>query len=58
VEPIPDEFPKIDGAEIAATTYGRRVAGDFYDFFRRRKRSFALSEQNSLRGLTSTNPKP
>jgi phosphoserine phosphatase RsbU/P len=34
VEPIPDEFPKIDGAEIAATTYGRRVAGDFYDSLR------------------------
>jgi phosphoserine phosphatase RsbU/P len=28
------EFPKIDGAEIAATTFGKRVAGDFYDFLR------------------------
>src|SRR5580698_9113683 len=34
VESIPGEFPKIDGAEIAATTYGRRVAGDFYDSLR------------------------
>src|SRR5580704_2394970 len=34
VEPAPDEFPKIDGAEIAATTYGKRVAGDFYDSLR------------------------
>src|SRR5579863_3997782 len=34
VEPVAEEFPKIDGAEIAATTYGRRVAGDFYDSVR------------------------
>jgi phosphoserine phosphatase RsbU/P len=27
-------FPKIVGAEIAATTYGNRVAGDFYDSLR------------------------
>ena len=31
LEPVPGDFPKIDGAEIAATTYGKRVAGDFYD---------------------------
>ena len=34
LEPVPGEFPKIDGAEIAATTYGKRVAGDFYDSLR------------------------
>ena len=34
VEPVPGEFPQIDGAEIAATTYGKRVAGDFYDSLR------------------------
>src|ERR1700677_2580819 len=34
LEPVPSEFPKIDGAEIAATTYGPRVAGDFYDSLR------------------------
>jgi serine phosphatase RsbU (regulator of sigma subunit) len=34
VEPVPGEFPEIEGAEIAATTYGRRVAGDFYDSLR------------------------
>ena len=34
VESVPGEFPKIDGAEIAATTYGKRVAGDFYDSLR------------------------
>jgi phosphoserine phosphatase RsbU/P len=34
VEPVPSEFPKISGAEIAATTYGKRVAGDFYDSLR------------------------
>lgn len=34
VEPVPSEFPKIYGAEIAATTYGQRVAGDFYDSLR------------------------
>jgi sigma-B regulation protein RsbU (phosphoserine phosphatase) len=31
---VPNEFPKIEGAEIAATTYGKRVAGDFYDALR------------------------
>jgi serine phosphatase RsbU (regulator of sigma subunit) len=34
VEPDQSEFPKIQGAEIAATTYGKRVAGDFYDSLR------------------------
>jgi len=34
VEPVAAEFPKINGAEIAAVTYGKRVAGDFYDSFR------------------------
>jgi serine phosphatase RsbU (regulator of sigma subunit) len=34
VEPVPSEFPTIDGAEIAATTFGKRVAGDFYDSLR------------------------
>jgi serine phosphatase RsbU (regulator of sigma subunit) len=34
LEPVQGEFPKIDGAEIAATTYGKRVAGDFYDSLR------------------------
>jgi serine phosphatase RsbU (regulator of sigma subunit) len=34
LEPEPGEFPKIEGAEIAATTYGKRVAGDFYDSLR------------------------
>jgi len=33
-EPAAGEFPKIQGAEIAATTYGKRVAGDFYDSVR------------------------
>jgi serine phosphatase RsbU (regulator of sigma subunit) len=33
-EPIPGEFPKIEGAGIAATAYGKRVAGDFYDCLR------------------------
>jgi len=34
LEPLPAEFPKISGAEIAATTYGKRIAGDFYDSLR------------------------
>src|SRR5580658_4723270 len=34
LEPAPGEFPRIDGAEIAATTYGKRIAGDFYDSLR------------------------
>jgi serine phosphatase RsbU (regulator of sigma subunit) len=33
-EPVPGEFPKVNGGEIAATTYGKRVAGDFYDCLR------------------------
>jgi serine phosphatase RsbU (regulator of sigma subunit) len=33
-EPATNEFPTIDGAEIAATTYGKRVGGDFYDSLR------------------------
>ncbi len=33
-EPVPSEFPKIAGAELAAATYGKRVAGDFYDSLR------------------------
>jgi serine phosphatase RsbU (regulator of sigma subunit) len=34
VEPAAGDFPKIEGAEIAATTFGKRVAGDFYDSLR------------------------
>lgn len=34
VEPAAGEFPQIKGAEIAASTYGKRVAGDFYDSLR------------------------
>lgn len=34
VEPVPSGFPTINGAEIAAATYGPRVAGDFYDALR------------------------
>ena len=34
VEPVPAEFPTIQGAQLAATTYGKRVAGDFYDSLR------------------------
>jgi phosphoserine phosphatase RsbU/P len=33
-EPIRTEFPKIEGAEMAAFFYGKRVAGDFYDSVR------------------------
>ena len=34
LEPATAAFPKIDGAKIAATTYGKRAAGDFYDSLR------------------------
>jgi len=43
-EPVADEFPKIYGAEIAANTYGKRVAGDFYD-------SLRVSSERILFGL-------
>jgi serine phosphatase RsbU (regulator of sigma subunit) len=33
-EAADSEFPKIDGGEIAASTYGPRVAGDFYESLR------------------------
>jgi serine phosphatase RsbU (regulator of sigma subunit) len=44
VEPVVSEFPVIDGAEIAAVTYGARVAGDFYD-------SLRVSSERILFGL-------
>lgn len=44
VESVPAEFPKIQGAEIAATTYGKRIAGDFYD-------SVRVSSERILFGL-------
>jgi len=34
VEPVLGDFPEIDGAEIAATIFGKRIAGDFYDSLR------------------------
>lgn len=34
VEPVPNAFPKIDGAELAADFLGQRVGGDFYDSIR------------------------
>jgi len=33
-EPVPHQFPLIEGAAIAADTYGPRVGGDFYDSLR------------------------
>jgi len=33
-ESTPNQFPKIVGAEIAALTSGKRVAGDFFESFR------------------------
>jgi serine phosphatase RsbU (regulator of sigma subunit) len=33
-EPVPNPFPKIEGAEIAAEFVGERIAGDFYDSIR------------------------
>lgn len=44
VEPVLSEFPVIDGAGIAAVTYGARVAGDFYD-------SLRVSSERILFGL-------
>lgn len=44
VEPVVSEFPRIEGAEIAAVTYGARVAGDFYD-------SLRVSSERILFGL-------
>jgi phosphoserine phosphatase RsbU/P len=34
VEPVPNVFPRIEGAEIAADFIGQRVGGDFYDSLR------------------------
>lgn len=34
VQPLPLEFPRIQGAEIAASSYGNRAGGDLYDCFR------------------------
>ncbi len=34
LEPSANQFPKIQGAGIAASTYGKRIAGDFYDSLR------------------------
>ena len=34
LEPTNSQFPRIEGAEMAATTYGKRTAGDFYDCVR------------------------
>jgi serine phosphatase RsbU (regulator of sigma subunit) len=34
VEPVPNSFPRIEGAEIGAAFSGKRVGGDFYDAFR------------------------
>jgi serine phosphatase RsbU (regulator of sigma subunit) len=44
IEPVVSEFPHMDGAEIAAVTYGARVAGDFYD-------SLRVSSERVLFGL-------
>jgi len=44
VEPVAGEFPQMQGAQIAAATYGKRVAGDFYD-------SIRVSPQRVLFGL-------
>src|SRR5208337_1513122 len=32
--PVTSEIPELHGAELASVYYGRRMAGDFYDFIR------------------------
>src|SRR5579863_10708259 len=44
LEPVEGEFPTIAGAAVAAATYGKRVAGDFYD-------SLRVGEERILFGL-------
>jgi phosphoserine phosphatase RsbU/P len=34
IEPVPNVFPKIAGAELAAVLAGQRIAGDFHDSIR------------------------
>jgi phosphoserine phosphatase RsbU/P len=50
-EPVQTNFPKIAGAEIAATFYRNRVAGDFYDCFR-------VSPERILFGLLDVAGRP
>jgi serine phosphatase RsbU (regulator of sigma subunit) len=33
-DPVHSDVPEVHGAELASVYYGRRMAGDFYDFFR------------------------
>ena len=33
-DPIHSDIPELHGAELASVYYGRRMAGDFYDFIR------------------------
>jgi serine phosphatase RsbU (regulator of sigma subunit) len=33
-DPVHSDVPELHGAELASVYYGRRMAGDFYDFFR------------------------
>ena len=33
-EPVHSDIPDVNGAELASVYYGRRMAGDFYDFIR------------------------
>jgi phosphoserine phosphatase RsbU/P len=51
VEPVQFNFPKIVGAEIAATILRNRVAGDFYDCFR-------VSPERVLFGLLDVAGRP
>jgi phosphoserine phosphatase RsbU/P len=51
IEPVSTPFPKIDGAEIAASTLGERVAGDFYD-------SIRVSPERILFGLLDVAGRP
>lgn len=51
IEPVQTSFPKIAGAEIAATFFRNRVAGDFYDCFR-------VSPERILFGLLDVAGRP
>jgi len=44
VEPVRTEFPTIEGVEMSARFYGKRIAGDFYD-------SIRVSSERILLGL-------
>jgi serine phosphatase RsbU (regulator of sigma subunit) len=53
-DPVHSDIPELNGAELASVYYGRRMAGDFYDFIRVSPNRILFGLLDAAGGLAET----